>query len=208
MRTACLAAAALLSVALSGPAQVIEFESGGLKYLTQTRGGVTVMFAHMPVYVREYAVIQVAVSNGSAETWVFKPEDFKFRRGDGSQIQATEARRVVGEFIQRGGREDVIKLVSAYEMGLYGLNRVHSTNGYESRRQAAMAEMTSTRLKAAAAASAIAMVPVKLKPGESTDGAVFYPNSGKPLGSGTVIVEAAGTVFEFETTSPHVQGSR
>jgi hypothetical protein len=68
-----------------------------------------------------------------------------------------------------------------------------------------MAEMTSLRLKAAAAASAIVLAPVKLKPGESTDGAVFYPNAGKPLGPGRMVVNAAGTAFEFvsgETGTP------
>jgi hypothetical protein len=38
----------------------------------------------------------------------------------------------------------------------------------------ALAEFTSTRIKAAAAASAIALVQTKLAPGQSTDGAVFY----------------------------------
>jgi len=34
-------------------------------------------------------------------------------------------------------------------------------------------------------------------PGQSTDGAVFYPTSGKPLGNGRLIVNAAAEVFEF-----------
>jgi hypothetical protein len=186
----------------SGEAQVIEFESGGLRYQTQTKNGVTVMFAHMPLLVREYAVVQVAVSNGSSTFWNIKPEDFQFERADGTKVRAANARAVVGGFIERGGRDDVVKLVSAYEMGLYGMNRTKTTNGYESRRQAAMAEMTSARLKAAAAASAIVFTPVRLKPGESTDGAVFYPNAGKPLGTGKLKVETAGEVFEFIANEP------
>ena len=182
-------------------AQVIEFESGGLRYLTQTKGGVTVMFAYLPVQVREYAVIQVAISNGSSQAWGFRPEDFSFRRADGVSIQATPARKVVEEFIEKGNRGDVIKLVTAYESGLYGMSKHQSTNGYEQRRQAALAEVNSTRLKAAAAASAIVLVSVKLKPGESTDGAVFYPNSGKPLGLGRLVVRAGPSVFDFDTTS-------
>ena len=55
----------------------------------------------------------------------------------------------------------------------------------------------STKLKAASAASAIALVTTKLAPGQSTDGAVFYPSKGKPLGSGRLIVNAAGEIFEF-----------
>jgi hypothetical protein len=52
-------------------------------------------------------------------------------------------------------------------------------------------------LKAAAAASAIALGTTKLAPGQSTDGAIFYANQGKPLGAGRLIVTAAGETFEF-----------
>ena len=34
-------------------------------------------------------------------------------------------------------------------------------------------------------------------PGQSTDGAVFYPSQGKPLGAGKLIVNAAGETFTF-----------
>ena len=183
-------------------AQVIEFDSGGLHYLTQTRNGVTVMFAHLPLHVRDYSVIQVAISNGSSQTWTFRPQDFHFDRGDGSPHNALTAQTVVNEFLKHGGRDDVIKLVTAYESGLYGMPKIRSTNGYEQRRQSVIAELTNTRLKAAAAASAIALVPVKLKPGESTDGAVFFATGVKSLGSGKLIAEAGGTVFEYETTAP------
>jgi hypothetical protein len=44
-------------------------------------------------------------------------------------------------------------------------------------------------------------VPVRLKPGESTDGAVLYPTGGKALGAGKVLVDTAGTVFEYATGS-------
>lgn len=180
-------------------AQVIEFESGGLKYLTQTKNGVTVMFAQLPLPIREYAVVQVAISNGSPISWSFRPEDFQFLPEEGGSTPGAPAARVVGEFLNRGGRDDVIKLVTAYENGLYGMVRVRSTNGYESRRQAVMAELTSARIKAAAAASAIVLAPVKLKPGESTDGAVFFSNGARALGSGRLLVQAAGNSFEFTT---------
>jgi len=182
-------------------AQVIEFESGGLKYLTQTKNGVTVMFAQLPIPIREYGVVQVAISNGSPVSWTFKPEDFQFLPDEGGATQGAPAAKVVGQFLNRGGRDDVIKLVTAYENGLYGMVRVRSTNGYESRRQAAMAELTSARIKAAAAASAIVLAPVKLKPGESTDGAVFFSTGGKSLGSGRLLVQAAGNSFEFTTVA-------
>src|SRR6185503_4429132 len=74
----------MLGVLVAGHAQVIEFESNGLKYQTLTRNGVTVMFAHMPQHVREYAILQVSVSNGSRATHVARPEDFTFVRSGGA----------------------------------------------------------------------------------------------------------------------------
>lgn len=178
-------------------AQAIEFESGGLRYKTLTRAGFTIMFAPLPTIVREYAVIQVAVANGSGISWGIKPEDFVYERADGSRIPAAPAQKVIRELLEKGGRNDVIKLVSHYEAGLYGLPRFQSTNGYQVRRQNALAEVQSPRIKAAAAASAIAFVAMKLAVGQSTDGALFYPTAGKPLGPGRLVVRAAGEVFDF-----------
>lgn len=197
-RCAVSAAGLLLCLGALAPGQVIEFESGGLRYQTLSRGGLTVMYAQLPSQIREYAVLQVAVSNGSAEPCVIRPEDFTFRHADGVEIRAAPARTVVENFLRRAGRDDVIKLVSTYEIGLYGVGRIRSTNGYEKRRQAALAEVASTRVKAAAAASAIALVETKLNPGESTDGAVFLPAHGRPLAGGRLSVRIAGRLFEFE----------
>lgn len=188
-------------------AQVIEFESGGLKYKALTRGGVTIMFATLPIHVHDWAILQAAISNGSPVSWAIKPEDFKFERADGSMLPALSARTVVDTMIEKASRGDVIKLISAYEAGLYGNTQMHSTNGYEARRQNALAEVGSTKLKAGAAASAIALVTTKLLPGQSTDGAIFYANQGKPLGAGRLIVNAAGETFEF-TVEAEVHGSR
>jgi hypothetical protein len=178
-------------------AQVIEFESGGLRYQTLTKNGVTIMVASLPSHVREYSIMQVAISNGSRVAWVVKPEDFTFHHQDGESIRATPAGVVVNALIAKGSRSDVIHLVNTYESGLYGLQKFKSTNGYEARRQAAFAEVSSTKIKAAAAASAIAFVPTKLMPGQSTDGAVFWATQGKPIGPGRLTVNAAGEVFEF-----------
>jgi hypothetical protein len=181
-------------------AQTIEFDSGGLKFRTQTRQGLTIMFAPLPSGVRNYAVLQVAVANGSQIPCVIRPEDFSFQRQDGTVVRASPARQVVMELIEKAGRSDVIKLVSIYEIGLYGMNRISSTNGYEQRRQAAFAEVSSTKIKAAAAASAIAFVQTQLPPGQSTDGAVFFASQGRPLGLGKLMVRAAGQTFEFDVT--------
>jgi len=177
-------------------AQVLEFESGGLKYKALTRGGMTIMFAPLPTKVLGYTILQVAISNGSATSWSFKPEDFRFERDSGQRIQAVSAGTVVKQLLDHASRGDVGRLINAYEAALFGNARVHSTNGYESRRQDYLA-LGSTKLKAASAASEIALVTTKLIPGQSTDGAVFYPTSGKPLGNGRLIVNAAAEVFEF-----------
>jgi hypothetical protein len=194
-RPSLVLAAVLFSGALH--AQIIEFESGGLKYRTLTRGGMTIMWAHLPMHVREYAVLQVAISNGSPISWVVKPQDFKFDKAEGGTMAALPAPTVVQEMMDHARRGDVIKLITAYEAALYGNTRMHSTNGYEERRQNAQAELGGGKLRAAAAASAIAFVSSKLLPGQSTDGAIFFLNSGKPLGAGKLTVNAAGETFEF-----------
>ncbi len=186
--------------------QIIDFESGGLKYKAMTRDGVTVMFSLLPLHIRDYAVLQVAISNGAPVSWSIKPEDCSFEKADGQTIRAESATAVILKMIQKATRGDVIKLVTAYEASLFNNTQIRSTNGYESRRQNAFAEVSSTKLKAAAAASAIALAPTKLPPGQSTDGAVFYANQGKPLGAGRVIVNVAGETFAFpveEVRSEH-----
>lgn len=182
---------------LSARAQVIQFESNGLKYQTLTKSGVTVMFAPLDSRIREYTILQVAVSNGSPGPYTIRPEDFRYVRSTGDTVQAAAARTVIGMLIQKGNRSDVIKLVTTYETAFYGMTRMRSTNGYEQRRQAALAE-TSTKLKAAATASALALVTTKLDPGDSTDGAIFIPTEGKPLGPGHLEVRTNTDTFVFQ----------
>jgi hypothetical protein len=178
-------------------AQVIQFESNGLKYQTLTKRGVTVMYAQLPNHVREFTILQVAVANGSASPFVIRPEDFSLAHPDGSNMRAWPARDVVELLLQKGNRSDVIKLVSAYEDAIYGISKMKSTNGYEARRRAALAEVSSTKLKAASAASAIALVQTKLAPGESTDGAVFFQTERKEPSS-RLVVRTNTDTFEFK----------
>jgi hypothetical protein len=197
---------ALLCALFAGvaSAQVIEFESSGLKYKALTHNGVTIMVATLHSHIREYGVLQVAISNGSPISWGVRPEDFRFETSDGHVIRASPAKTVISEMLDKGSRGDVSKLITAYEATLFANAQMHSTNGYEARRQDAMAEVGSVRLKAAAATSAIALVTTKLQPGQSTDGAVFYPNAGRPLGAGKLLVNAAGELFEFPMEAdPH-----
>jgi len=190
--------------AISSQAQVIEFESNGLMYQTLTRGEVTIMYATLPTHIKSYAILQVAISNGSPISWTLKPEDFSFERSsDGERLAGSPAREVVERLMKSGGRNDVIHLVQTYEISIYGLARYNSTNGYEQRRQAAFGSVSSTKLKAAAAASAIAFTTTKLGPGKSTDGAIFFEHSGKGLGSGRLVVKAGGEVFRFDPQDEH-----
>jgi hypothetical protein len=181
-------------------AQVIEFESNGLKYQTLTRSGVTVMWAQMPAQLHGYVICQVAVSNGSGGPYVIRPEDFHYQRQDGTVVNASPARDIVNFLSQKGSGNDVIKLITAYEASVYGNTHMRSTNGYESRRQAALA-MSSTKFRAAATASALALAQIKLVPGESTDGALFFPTDGKLLGPGHLVVRTNTDVFNFQIPS-------
>jgi hypothetical protein len=191
---------ALCVVAACGRgAQVISFDQNGLKHQTLSKQGVTVMYAPLPAQLHDYAILQVGVMNGSENAFTVRPEDIGFRREDGPVVYAVPAREVVDHLLEHAGHDDVIKLILTYEMSLSGVTRFRTTNGYEARRQNALAEIGSSKLKAAATASAIAFVSIKLAPGESTDGAVFFVTGGKPLGSGALRAHVAGLFFDFES---------
>jgi hypothetical protein len=157
------------------------------------------MFAYLPPHVKDYSIVQVSISNGSPVSWTVKPEDFTYRKQEGGEVQASPAVSVVNSLIAKASRHDVIKLVTTYENQLYGNIKMQSTNGYERRREDALAVGMPLRLKAGAAAAAIALVSTKLGSGESTDGAVFFVNNGKAFGPGTMIVHTGGELFEFPT---------
>lgn len=190
---------ALWAIALllqTASAQVIEFQSNGLKYQTLTKSGVTVMFTHLPGRLHDYAILQAAISNGSGGPYTIRPEDFSYHFTDGIVLDATPAKAVIDMLMHHGTGGDVVKLVTTYEAGVYGIPHFRSTNGYEQRREAALAAF-GTKLKAAAAASALALVQSKMKPGESTDGAVFFGTTGKALTGGRVVVRTNTDTFEF-----------
>ncbi|MBV9742835.1 MAG: hypothetical protein JO099_03660 [Acidobacteriia bacterium] len=179
------------------PAQVIEFESRGLKYQTLTHNGVTIMFAQLAAHVREYTIFQVAVSNGSAGPYVIRPEDFYYLKNNSETVEADSAQHVISMLMQKGTGSDVIKLVNTYETALYGIPNMKSTNGFETRRQNALA-FGGAKLRAAATAAAVALVQTKLAPGESTDGAIFVPLDTKAQAtSGHLQVRTNTDIFDF-----------
>jgi len=179
----------------------IEFESKGMEYEALTKEGITVMFAPLPPRIKEYSIMQVTVTNGSLVSWTVKSSDFSFVRQDGTQLQPVSADEVVESLLEKASRNDVIKLQLLYENTIYALSNFRSTNGYEQRREAAMAQFVNRGFTAAAAASAITLAPARLKPGDSTDGAVFFENKSKEksLGSGRFLAHTCGQTFMFET---------
>lgn len=179
----------------------IEFQSHGLEYEALTKNGITVMFAPLPQHISNFNVVQVTVTNGSLVSWTVKATDFSFTRQDGTPLQPESADYVVETLLEKANRNDVIKLQLLYENSIYALSNFRSTNGYEQRREAAMAQFVNRGFKAAAAASAITFVATKLKPGDSTDGAVFLENrtKEKTLGAGRFIAHTCGEAFIFET---------
>jgi len=197
---------ATMMAALAQGQAAIPFESNGLQYKALTRGGMTIMVAPLNTRIRDWEVFQVAITNGTPVAWAVKAEDFRFERETGSPIPALAAHEVVETLLKKASRTDTTKLVVAYEAGLFGNMHLHTTNGYETRRQDAIA-FGSTKLSAAGAASAIVLAPTKLAPGQSTDGAIFYPNGGKPLGAGKLIANAAGEEFVFAAEAEPPQNS-
>jgi hypothetical protein len=188
-----------LSAIFAAPAQVIEYERDGIKHQTLTHNGVTVMFAIGKAHVKDYAMIQVSVSNGSDLFSNIKPEDFNYERADRQMIRAANADDVVKQLLERASLADVQKLVLAYENNLYGIPNMRSQNGYEQRRRNAMSEGVPAKFKAAAAASALALVSTRLGPGQSTDGAVFFPIDPKLLNGGRLIVHTQKDTYEFNS---------
>jgi hypothetical protein len=146
--------------------------------------------------LHQYAIVQVTVSNGSPGPYVIRPEDFTFERTDGQAIRAVSAKAVIDMLRQKANGSDAIKLVTTYENGIYGNPHLKAINGYESRRQAAIAA-SGTKLTTALMASALALAQIKLAVGDSTDGAVFFPTDGKSLGSGRLVVRTNTDVFQF-----------
>lgn len=185
----------------TGPSVPVTFISHGLEYDALTQNGITVMFATLPPHIKDFNVVQVTVTNGSLVSWTVRATDFTFIRQDAGTLPTMSADDVVETLMRHADRNDVIKLQLLYENSIYALSNFRSTNGYEQRREAAMAQFVNRGFKAAAEASAIAFVPVKLKPGDSTDGAIFFENRTKErgLGAGRLVAHVCGETFMFET---------
>ena len=177
-------------------AQIIRFESNGMDDQVQTREGLTLMCAPMRLKTSRYAVMHVAVSNGSEQTWQVDAADFAFEYDDGTVVRAVSEQEVIGDFFRKAGRSELLKLQTAYEKALYNNQFIRPNNSYEKRRLSALA-IGPKGLKASAAAAAITFVSGKIAPGDSTDGAVFLPTSGRDLGRGRIVATLDAESFEF-----------
>ena len=71
-RVAAVCAAAL--TVFVARAQLIEFESGGLKYQALTKEGLTIMVAPLPSHVRSVYRLQVAIQNGGKSPFTIVPK--------------------------------------------------------------------------------------------------------------------------------------
>ncbi len=129
------------------PESPVEFESKGLEYEALTHEGITVMFTRLPPHIKDFSILQVTVTNGSLVSWTVKPSDFMFVRQDGTIEPSLSADYVVESLLAKASRSDVIKLQMLYEDSIYALQNFRSTNGYEKRRQAAMAHVCEPRIQ-------------------------------------------------------------
>ena len=186
----------VLWLAHCASAQVIELQANGTSYQTLTKSGITVMFNHLPGNLHQFAIVQVTISNGSQGAYVIRPEDFTFERTDGTKIRAVPARAVIDMLRQKGNGNDAIKLVTTYENAIYGSPHPLALKGYESRRESAIAS-GGNKVTTSLIASALTLVQTKLAVGDTTDGAVFFPTEGKPLGAGRLVVHTTYDTFEF-----------
>ena len=185
-------------IAATAFAQVIEYEADGQKFQTLSHRGLTVIVAPLPTQIAGYGLVQISIANGSGIHGTVRPEDFEFvRRAE--TIDALSADAVVNVMLEHASGNDVAKLIVAYEKALYAIPHMRSDNGYEQRRQGALAFGASAKLRAAAAASAITLAQVRLAPGESTDGAIFIklPHDPKSLTGGHLVFHSEGETFEF-----------
>src|SRR5690242_6044997 len=162
------------------------------------------MFASLPPHIKDFSIIQVTVTNGSPVSWTVKPADFSFERQDGTVLRSISADEVVASLLDKAGRSDVIKLQLLYEDSIYALSNFRSTNGYEQRREAAMAMFVNRNFKTGWGGFANHFSPNQPKAGRQHRGRVFFPAAPKEksLGPGRVVARTCGQVFAFENYVP------
>ncbi len=165
-------------------AQAIEVPYRGLEYAMLSRDGVTVMIAPLDLTLLHYSAAHVWITNGSRRALPVDPQVFTATTRGAKQPQASEQRGapdglVVREVMERARFGDILAVVRAYERNLYGFQNPQAINYYQERKQMAMAEGGSRKVRAAAMVSALILQKGDIPPGEFREGTVFFPTHQK-----------------------------
>ena len=160
--------------------QAIEVPYRGLDYAMLSKGGVTVMIAPLDLSILNYSAAHVWITNGSSRSIQVGPQFFTAKARSPKQPQPVELAGlseglVVREALRRARFGDIMSLVRAYERNLYGFKNPQAVNYYQERKQIAMAEGGSRRMRAAATVSALVLQKTEIPPGEFREGTVFFP---------------------------------
>jgi len=175
----------LTLAAACAPAQ-IEVPYRGLEYSMLSKDGVTVMIAPLDLSILKYSAAHVWITNGSSRTVQVSPQVFTARARSPRQPQpanyaGVSAALVVNEALKHARFGDIMALIRAYERNLYGFKNPQALNHYQQRKQIAMAEGGSRRMRAAATVSALVLPKTEVPPGEFREGTVFFSTGdGKP----------------------------
>lgn len=174
----------VLSWACAGGAQTIDVPYRGLEYSMLSKEGVTVMVAPLELSILDYSAAHVWITNGSSRAISVGPQVFTARARSPKHPQPAEFRGlsdglVVREVLKRARFGDIMSLVRAYERNLYGFKNPQAVNYYQARKQIAMAEGGSRRMRAAATVSALVLQKTEIPPGEFREGTVFFPTGDK-----------------------------
>ena len=165
-------------------AQTIAVPYRGLDYSMLSKEGITVMIAPLPLSLLKYSAAHVWVTNGSPRAIQVGPQLFTARARNPRHPQAAEFPglpdgEVVLEVMKRARFGDIMSLVRAYERNLYGFKNPTAVNYYQERKQVAMAEGGSRRMRAAATVSALVLQKTEIPPGEFREGTVFFATGDK-----------------------------
>ncbi len=213
MKTVTQVLTLLLCLAGVVSAQSIEFPYRGLDYSMTSKGGITVMVAPLSLSLLNYSAAHVWVTNGSKRTIRVEPQFFAARARPLKQpaagdYQAVSDNVVVGQVMNRARLGDILTLVRAYERNLYGFKNDDAINYYQARKQMALAEGGSRKLRAAAMVSAIVLPKTDVPPGEFREGTVFFATGDTRSEFLGFTARMAGLQFDFSVPNAASQQSR
>lgn len=174
----------ILPSAISLPAQVIDVPYRGLDYLMLSKNGITVMIAPLDLNILHYSAAHVWITNGSTDRIEVEPEQFvararTLRSPQPAAYRAVHDGNVVSAVLRGANFGDIMALVRAYERNLFGFRNNDAISFYQNRKQVALAEGGSRRMRAAATVSALVLHKTEVPPGEFREGTVFFDTTGR-----------------------------